>query len=138
MNSVRQEHKRFVDELEACGILLHVFHFRIPEEKTHLAVVLLKERDEAFGYIGTAVCGKHDNYSRKIGYTIAVGRALKAAYAYTVSSVPDQFSRRSFAPWVWNGGLGTVGRADGTKKELRDLCSRLLADKFPQIKRRTE
>ena len=73
----RPSHEERVKRL---GVSLKdVEHFRYYNREgqiMHVAVVVIRP---GRAYIGTAACSKRDNYNRKRGYEIAVGRALKAA-----------------------------------------------------------
>jgi len=57
---------------------LNYFHGQLVADwnTVHVAVVVSK-RGECF--VGKAKCHERDNYNHKLGYRIAVGRALKAA-----------------------------------------------------------
>ena len=59
-----------------------ILHFRVPyalakNKLAHVAVVVMSDGS---GYVGASYCGKNDEYRRKVGYHLAVARALKAAH----------------------------------------------------------
>lgn len=72
----RSQHLRWVRPIHK--IIHDVEHFRRKREHgyKHIAVVVLTNGE---CFVGTAEPSKRDPYIRKIGYIIAVGRALKKA-----------------------------------------------------------
>ena len=81
-----------------------VEHFRVVEKNMHIAVVVLKD---GRCFIGVSKVAKRDTYSRKIGHTMSVGRAMQYAGKYD-------------ADFVVNKKL--IGR------DLRDACRRHLVE----------
>ena len=81
----RPEHERWIGRLERFGRrVVEVEHFRIKKARVfdHVAVVVATNFGQGDGgscgcWVGEAKVGKLDCYSRKLGYRIAVGRALK-------------------------------------------------------------
>lgn len=91
-------------------------HFRLPSRLTpphktpkdglkfdHYAVVVLRD---GRAFQGQAICGRKDPYCRKMGYVIAVGRALRRASRQRYEHAPHDFEVRPLLEGV----------------RLRDLC----------------
>lgn len=75
---IKQEHTRLYRLLGA-SVFLDVEHFRNPTAGRHVAVCVLKN---GACFIGVSQVGKKDHYSRKLGHTVSMGRALRKAVDY--------------------------------------------------------
>lgn len=53
--------------------LADIQHFRRPENNEHIAVTVLQDGS---CFVGRSVCSRKDQYVKKIGFNIAVGRSL--------------------------------------------------------------
>jgi len=80
------EHSKLLSKI-GLDVIKDLEHYRIPAEEfdqmedlihgyVHLAALCMKTGDV---YIGGAACSVRDQYNRKRGYGVAVGRALKRA-----------------------------------------------------------
>ena len=108
--------KGYAKHVERLGDDLYaVEHIR--GEGYNVAVVVLQ--DGRF-YVGTAVLNPIDQYNRRIGHEIAVGRALEAALRFPMEDEADGV--------LWRGeGNELVGR------DLGNACRRVAREHCPEF-----